>query len=85
VSDLTTFADYFLICTGNSGTHVQALADGLEAKAREVGLPAPGVEGLSSARWVLLDFGDVVVHVMRAQTRAFYNLEKLWSEGKRLR
>ena len=80
VSERSGFADYFVIATGTSGRHVSAIAQHLQEAAKHAGFQPAGVEGADSGDWVLLDLGAVVVHVMRAETRAFYNLEELWSD-----
>ncbi len=85
VRKIAVFTDYMIIVTGTSNRHVVSVADNVVRQLREEGRRATGVEGMESGDWVLIDFGDVVVHVMRAQTRDFYNLEKLWSEAKRLK
>ena len=81
---LTTIADYFVIISGNSTTQVKAIADGVEEKMEEAGFYLLGKEGYSSARWILLDFGDIVVHVFHRENREFYNLEKLWIDGQEI-
>jgi ribosome-associated protein len=80
VSERSGFADYFVIATGTSARHVSAIAQHLQETAKHHGVQPSGVEGADSGDWVLLDLGAVVVHVMRAETRAFYNLEELWSD-----
>ena len=84
VKDLSSFTDYFLICSGNSDRQVQAIAAHLEEKLGKEGLRPLGMEGKRDGRWVLLDYGDVVVHVFYNPVREFYDLERLWSEAPRL-
>ncbi len=85
VRKVSDFTDYMVIASGTSTRHVQSTADKLIEKLRGHGRRALGVEGLGVGEWVLVDFGEAVVHVMRPPTRDFYNLEKLWSEGKPVR
>ncbi|MFV2091565.1 MAG: ribosome silencing factor [Hyphomicrobiales bacterium] len=72
-------ADHMVVTTGRSGRHVAAIADQLRRKLKDTGLGRPRTEGLSGVDWVLVDAGDVIVHIFRPEVRAFYNLEKLWS------
>lgn len=84
ISDISTLADYFLICTASSNTHVRTLCDAVEEAMDEVGEPMVGREGHRGGTWVVLDFGCVVVHVFTEETRAFYDLERLWQDGKQV-
>lgn len=81
VRGIASFTDLMIVASGTSDRQVRALADKVIEKCREVGIRPLGVEGDKGADWILVDLGDVVVHVMRPQTRDFYNLEKLWSVG----
>ncbi|MCC5864705.1 MAG: ribosome silencing factor [Wenzhouxiangella sp.] len=77
--DRSSFADFMLIASGNSTRQVKAMADRLVERAKAAGVKPLGVEGDREAEWILVDLADVVIHLMLPQTRAFYNLEKLWS------
>jgi len=79
VRKLTEITDYMVIATGRSNTHVKALANEFVEKIEEAGGEIVGVEGKMQSEWVLVDAGDVVIHVMMAPVRALYNLEELWS------
>ncbi len=75
----TEIADAMVVATGTSQRHIAAIADKLLARLKEAGLERVGAEGLAGSDWVLIDAGDVIVHIFRAETRAFYDLERLWS------
>ena len=81
VTDVTTLAEFFLICTGTSNTHINPLCDAVEEAVTEAGVPLLHLEGPRSGTWVLLDFGALVVHVFTDETRAFYDLERLWNDA----
>lgn len=81
VRDQTSVTDTLVIASGTSQRHVQALADRVVERTREAGIRPLGVEGGRGADWLLIDLGDVVVHVMSREKRDFYKLEKLWSMG----
>ncbi|MEP6680438.1 MAG: ribosome silencing factor [Chloroflexota bacterium] len=78
-AEVTSMADFFVICSGRSDRQVQALARAIIDQLREQGIRPLGVEGLSSGRWVLVDFASVVVHLFTPQEREYYGLERLWS------
>ncbi len=78
VKKLTSITDYMVIATGRSNTHVKALSDAVVTKVKEFNQQVIGVEGRLQAEWVLVDVGDVVVHIMLAPIRVLYNLEDLW-------
>lgn len=84
VRKVSDFTDCMVICTGTSNRHVVAMADRVIERLRAHARRPVGVEGRDTGDWVLIDFGEAVVHLMRQPTRDFYGLEKLWAEGKRL-
>ena len=82
IDRVSSLADYFLICTASSSTHVRTLCDAVEEAMDTAGEPMVGREGHRGGTWVVLDYGCVVVHVFTEETRAFYDLERLWQDGK---
>jgi ribosome-associated protein len=80
-AEITTMADYFVIASGRSDKQVQALSNAIVDELRDDGIKPIGVEGLSSARWVLLDYGSVIVHLFAPDEREYYGLERLWSSA----
>lgn len=81
ITNLTIIADYFVIATGTSTTQVKSLADEVDFQLGELGVEARGIEGVRAASWIVLDYGDIVVHVFYRDTRAEYQLERLWADG----
>jgi ribosome-associated protein len=87
VLDLTgicSFTDRFIICTGGSRRQTQAVADNIAEKLKGAGLKPSHVEGQNEGSWILMDYVDFVVHIFKPQTREFYDLERLWRQGKRM-
>ncbi|MBE6854776.1 MAG: ribosome silencing factor [Ruminococcus sp.] len=82
ISDLTIIADYFVIVHGTSNTHVKTLADETEFKLSQAGVEPLRSEGYQSASWIVLDYGDIVVHVFMRDAREQYQLERLWADGE---
>jgi ribosome-associated protein len=79
---ISLIADYFVICHGNSEAQVQAIATEIRKEAEKNGVRVRGLEGMDTARWVLVDLGDVIVHVFHREDREYYNIERLWSDAK---
>ena len=84
VSELTIVADYFIVATGRSTVHVKSLADDLEETLAKQGIFPTRKEGYSEGRWIVLDFNDILVHIFHKDERAFYNIERLWTDGNNL-
>ena len=84
ISDVSSLADYFLICTGTSNTHVKTLCDYAEYTLEQLGEPMLGREGHRGNTWELLDYGSIVVHVFTDEAREFYSLERLWADAEQV-
>lgn len=85
ISELTSIADYFVICTGSSTTQVKALADNVvEILKEECGTEPLRLEGYKSCQWILIDYGSVVIHVFKNDMRDFYSLDRLWGDAEKL-
>lgn len=84
IQELTTIADYFVICSGQGATQLRAIAEEIERKAKEAGEAPISTEGYTASSWILLDFGSIVVHIFRKELREFYAIERLWSEAKKI-
>ena len=81
ISQFSVIADYFIIANGSSNSQVNALVDNVEEKMHEAGFTLKQREGYGAGTWVLLDYGDVIIHVFDRENRSFYNLERIWSDG----
>ncbi len=82
IRDVTTIADYFVICSGNNARQIQAIADTIDEELEKQGARLIHREGVADTGWVLLDFGDIIVHIFGAKEREYYRLERLWSDAK---
>ena len=82
ISEISIMADYFVVASGSSSTQIQALVRNVEENLHKAGYVMKRMEGDKNSSWVLLDFGDVVVHVFNREDRLFYDLERIWSDGK---
>lgn len=82
VSELTLVTDTMVICTGTSSIHIRTIAEAILEKLKEAGIKGVRAEGLQEGRWVLIDYGDVVVHVFAEEERAFYRLEEFWRDAR---
>lgn len=84
ISDVTVLADYFIIANGNNPNHVQSLIDETEKRLSEAGYEPKNIEGYRSASWILLDYGSIIIHIFSKEDRLFYDLERIWSDGKEI-
>ena len=82
ISQVYVLADYFIIANGTNISQIQALADEVEEKLGRAGYPLKQIEGYDHANWVLLDFGDIIIHIFDKENRLFYDLERIWRDGK---
>lgn len=81
IDGITSLTDCFVICNGTSTTHVKTLADECEVATDKIGFKLRHREGMDSGSWILLDYGDIIVHIYNKDTRNYYSLEKLWKDG----
>ena len=82
ISDISVMADYFIIANGNSDSQVNALIESVQEKMEKAGYSIKQQEGGRNGSWILLDYGDVIVHIFDKENRSFYNLERIWNDGK---
>ena len=81
VGEVSSLCDYFVITTAGSQRQVKAIADNVEDELTKLGIESRGKEGYETQEWILLDFGDIIVHVFNEENRAYYNLEKMWKDA----
>ena len=84
LEELTTLCDYFIICSGTSTPHMNAIYEEIDMKLSEAGIKPAAREGLGNPGWVLLDYGDVIVHIFNENSREFYSIERLWSDAEEI-
>ena len=84
ISEISTLADYFIIAGGNNENQVKALANSVEEEIYKVDCKPKHIEGFDNANWILMDFSDIIVHVFNEEDRLFYDLERIWRDGKHL-
>lgn len=82
ITEVSTIADYFIITNGDNPVQVQAICDNVEEKLAIAGYKPKAIEGFRSAKWILLDYGDVIINVFSKDERLFYDLERIWQDGK---
>ncbi len=85
LSDISSFTNYFVVCSGTNSRQIQAIADEVETELRKQGERPLGMEGYDKADWVLADYGDFIVHIFSQQAREFYDLERLWRNAKEIK
>ena len=84
IYEVSVLADYFIIAGGTNRSQIQALADNVDEKLGRAGHPSKQVEGYDTANWILMDFGDIIVHIFDKENRLLYDLERIWRDGKQV-
>jgi ribosome-associated protein len=84
VKEISAFADYFIICSGTSDRQVRGIAAAIQENLKKAGIVPLGIEGEAAGQWILMDYDDVIIHVFLESVRAFYDIERLWSEASRM-
>ena len=82
IEEVSVLADYFIIASGSNRNQIQAMADNVDEVLHKAGYPVRQTEGYNTANWILMDFGDLIVHVFDSENRLFYDLERIWRDGK---
>ena len=82
ISEVSVLADYFIIAGGNNHSQIQALCNNVEEKLGRAGHPVKQIEGYETANWILMDFGDIIIHIFDKENRLLYDLERIWRDGK---
>ena len=84
ISEISVIADYFIVAGGNNENLVKALADNVEEELYKVGAAPKHIEGYDNANWILMDFNDIIIHIFNEEDRLFYDLERIWRDGKQV-
>ncbi len=84
ISDISTIADYFIIASGKNRNQIQTLCDNVDETLGRAGVMMKQTEGYKSASWILMDYGDIIVHIFDTENRLFYDLERIWRDGKEI-
>lgn len=84
ISEVSVMADYFIIASGSNRNQIQAMADNVEEQLNFLGIKPRQIEGYNTANWILMDFNDIIIHIFNEEDRLFYNLEKIWLDGKHI-
>lgn len=84
ISDISTIADYFIIASGKNRSQIQAMCDNVDETLGRAGVSMKQTEGYKNANWVLMDYGDIIVHIFDTENRLFYDLERIWRDGKEI-
>ena len=84
ISEVSVLADYFIIANGTNKNQVQALVDNVQEQLHKAGYESKQVEGYQTGNWILLDYGDVIIHIFSKEDRLFYDLERIWRDGKEI-
>ena len=82
IHEISVLADYFIIADGNNGNHVQSMADNVQEMLGKAGYECRQIEGYNTANWILMDYGDIIIHIFCREDRLFYDLERIWRDGK---
>lgn len=85
ISEVSVLADYFIIVSGSNKSQVQSLSDNVEEKFKEINLTPKQIEGYSTANWILMDYRDIIIHIFNQEDRLFYDLERIWRDGKEIK
>ncbi len=84
ISEISPLADYFIIATGANTNQIQAMVDAVDEELSKAGHPVKQIEGNRNSSWILMDYSDIIVHIFSKEDRLFYDLEKIWTDGKRI-